>query len=175
PATDRFDAFAMSALRPLRRQTSPTLSTGRYCANQYPVSYIVDRETFAEFFDNSDRFMSDNETRFHPIFSAQNMKIRSANCCQGNSDDRFAHARGWSRNLFDADFIRPVKDIRAHRGSSIYLRASTGEDLRVLQKIGAHWGFQIFAAIALSFEVMPRVATSTSKALLTRGGTRCPQ
>lgn len=80
PATDRFYAFAMSALRPLCGQTGATLPARCDRADQRAIANLVSGYAFAEFFNDSNRFVSNHETRLHCIFAAQNMKIGSANC-----------------------------------------------------------------------------------------------
>src|SRR5206468_9990288 len=48
PAADRFDAFAMSALRPLRGQTGAALTAGRDRAHQNAIANFVSRQSFRE-------------------------------------------------------------------------------------------------------------------------------
>ena len=79
PAADRFHAFAMSALRPLRRQTSAALAARRDRARHDAISFLVTGDPFAQFLDDADRFVSDNQPSLHRVFPAQDVEIRAAN------------------------------------------------------------------------------------------------
>jgi len=60
----------MSALRPLRGQTGATLTARRDRAHQDPIADFVSGQTFAEFFDDADGFVSDHQSGFHWVFAA---------------------------------------------------------------------------------------------------------
>ena len=93
PAADRFDAFAVAALRPLRRQTGATLPAGRDRADENPIANLVSGYAFAEFFDDAYRLVTDNETWLHCILAAQNMNVGATNGGESDLNDRFARAR----------------------------------------------------------------------------------
>src|SRR5204862_1763772 len=78
PSADRLNTFAVAALRPLRRQTSPALTARSDRADQNPVADLVSRQTVSEFFDHADRLMSDHQPRLNRVFAAKNVKISSA-------------------------------------------------------------------------------------------------
>ena len=117
PAANRFHAFAVSALRPLRRQASTALSARCDRADEHTIANRVSGDAFAEFFDYSDRLVSNDETRLHGIFSAQNVKIRAANGRERDSDHSLTDtgARAW--HLFEPNVVRSMKNVRPHGGS----------------------------------------------------------
>ena len=95
PAADRFDTFAMSALRPLCREAGPALSAGRDRADEHAIADLVAGHTFTQFLDHADRLVSDHESRLYRIFAAQNMEVGPANRRERDANDRFAGpARG---------------------------------------------------------------------------------
>ena len=104
PAADRFDTFAVAALRPLRGQTSAALAAGRDRADQNAIADFVSGQSFAQFFDHADRFVSDHQSRFHRVFAAQNVQVGPADGGERDANDRFANAGMRSRHFFDAGY-----------------------------------------------------------------------
>jgi hypothetical protein len=79
PAADCFHTFAVTALRPLSRQTSPTLSARRDRGRQDSISDLVTGKPSPELFNTPTGSCPDHESWFHlHISSASNMKIGSA-------------------------------------------------------------------------------------------------
>ena len=78
PAADRFDTFAVAALRPLRGQTGAALTARRDRADQNAIANFVSGHAFAEFFDHADRLVSDHQSGLHRIFAAQNVQVGPA-------------------------------------------------------------------------------------------------
>ena len=78
PAADRLNTFAVAALRPLRGQTGAALTAGRDRADQNAITDLVSGQSFAEFFDHADRFVSDHQSGFHRVFAAQDVQVRPA-------------------------------------------------------------------------------------------------
>jgi hypothetical protein len=76
---------------------------------------MVAADAVPEFFDNPDRFVSDDQPRFDRIFTAQNMEIRSADGGERDPDDSFAYASTRAWDCFDLNVMRAVEDGRAHR------------------------------------------------------------
>jgi hypothetical protein len=105
----------MSALRPLRRQTSPALSARCDRTHQDSIADLVSGNAFAKLFDNADRFVSDNQSRLDRVFPSQDVEIGAADRRKSDAHDRFTDRGARSRNFFDADLVRPSEDVCAHR------------------------------------------------------------
>jgi hypothetical protein len=55
------------------------LTAGRDRANQNAIANFVTGNTFAQFFDHADRFVSDHESGLYRIFTSKNVEIGAAN------------------------------------------------------------------------------------------------
>lgn len=91
------------------------MSTWRDRADQNSIADFVSSYALIEFFNYSNRLMSNHESRLHRIFAAKNVQIGPANGRQCDSNDRFASAGVRTSDVFNADLVRSVKHIRAHR------------------------------------------------------------
>jgi hypothetical protein len=78
------------------------------------IADFVSGQSFAEFFDHADGLMSDHQSGFHRVLTAQNVQVRSANGGERDSDYRFTDAGARSRHFFDPDLVWSVKDIGSH-------------------------------------------------------------
>jgi hypothetical protein len=83
-------------------------------ADQNTVANFVAADARTEFLNHTDRFMTDNQTRFHWIFAAHNVQVSPANGREGDANDGFADSGVGPRHFFDADIIFAVKDSGPH-------------------------------------------------------------
>jgi hypothetical protein len=75
PTAERFHAFAMAALRPLSRQTGAALTAWSDGTGHDAIADLVTSDSFAQFLDYPDRFVSDYQPGFHRIFATHDVEI----------------------------------------------------------------------------------------------------
>ena len=115
PSTNRFTAVTVTTLRPLRGEACTTLTAWSNCPNEHAIADVITDQTLAKFLDYSHRLMTNDKPGFHRIFATQNMKIGSADRCQGYANDRFPCPSMWACDFFDTNVVRRVKNRRLHR------------------------------------------------------------
>jgi hypothetical protein len=111
PAADR-----PATLRPFATQAVVALPAGRDRTNQHALADGVTRHADAQFVNDADGFMTNDEARFYGILALENMQVRAADRRQRHADHGFA--RSWFRNghLFNLDLVGPVEHESFHRG-----------------------------------------------------------
>jgi hypothetical protein len=90
------------------------LSARRDGAYEHAITDLIATETGAEFFDHSDRFMSDNEAVGNRILTSNNVEIRAADRRERYANHRFAGAGARFSYLLNADVVLAVKNICSH-------------------------------------------------------------
>jgi hypothetical protein len=112
--------MTVSALGELAGQAGAALPTGRNCADQNSVADFVTGHAVTELFYYANRFVSDNQTRAHRVFAAQDMEIGPANGRQGHSNNGFACSGVRARHIFDSDVFGAVENRCLHRARNPY-------------------------------------------------------
>lgn len=90
------------------------MAAGSDGADENSVPDSITGDSFAEFVDDSDRFMADHQSGPDLVLSLQNVNIGAANRCKGHADHRFTHSGRGNRHAFDGNIIRAAKHERPH-------------------------------------------------------------
>ena len=114
PAADGLVAAAVAALRQVAGQAGAALAARRDCADQHAVADLIAGDTEAEFFDDADRLVADDQAGAHGILAAHDVQVSAADGRQGDADHGFADARARLFNFFDAKVIHAMKHVRSH-------------------------------------------------------------
>ena len=115
PAAERFVTVLTTALRPLRRKTGTALTARRNRSGHHAIADFVAGDTFAQFFDDADWLVTDDQARLHRILAAQDVQIGSTDRRQRDANNRFAETGARSRHFFYTDVVCTVKYVCPHR------------------------------------------------------------
>src|ERR1051326_7668625 len=92
------------------------LTARRNRADKYTVSDVIPGNTFTEFFDHADRFVSNNQARRNRILASHNVQIGPTDRRERHANDCFTRAGAWLLYLLDADFLLAAKYVCFHFG-----------------------------------------------------------
>jgi hypothetical protein len=91
------------------------LAARRDRADEHALADLVACDAGAEFADDADGLVTDDEPTAHRVLAAKDVQVCAADGRQGHADDGLARARPRPSNLLDTDIVFAVKHGRTHR------------------------------------------------------------
>jgi hypothetical protein len=92
------------------------------CTHEHAIADVVTGNTFTEFFNHADRFMTDDETGRDRILAPDDVQICSTNRGQRHANDGLTGPSAWFLYLFDPDSVLTSKNICFHFNTSLLLQ-----------------------------------------------------
>src|SRR6266481_5481589 len=102
------------------------LAARRNGSHQHAIANLVSAHPHAQLVDDSHGLVADDQPRLHRVFPFEDVKVRAADRCQRDANDRFTRSGLGNWYLFNPDLVWAMKNERPHLGSlrCLFLRKS---------------------------------------------------